>query len=387
MATAEDSGGTPGAPAAGGTAVAEGRTFPCERCGADLVFSIGAQRLRCEHCGFERALEFDPSRKVEEHDLDQALRGIARRRSEAAPPAEGRRELRCESCGATVVFQGTLAASACAYCGEPVQREKAYDAPDRIPVDGLLTFLVPGEQARAALRAWVKGRWFAPTEFTKRGVDGRLEGVYLPFYTFDAMTATAYRGERGDHYTVTVRVGNQTRNEIRTRWSPASGAFQRFFDDVLVPAFRSLPGELLVKLEPWPLERSVPFTEGALAGKLAHTYDLELPAGFAAARERIDSAIVDEVRGRIGGDEQRVEDVRTQYAGLTYKHLLLPVWLLAYRFHERSFRVAINAVTGQVHGERPWSVVKIGFAVAAGLLAAGIVWWLSQGGGSGTGGY
>jgi uncharacterized protein (DUF983 family) len=364
---------------------ARGRTFPCERCGADLVFNIGAQRLRCEHCGFEKALEFEPGREVKENDLEDALQGIARRRAEARPAPPGRQELRCEACGATVVFQGTLTSSQCAYCGEPVQREKAHAAPDRIPVDGLLTFAVPAEQARGSLRDWVKGRWFAPNAWKKAGVDGRLEGVYLPFFTFDAMTATRYRGERGDRYTVTVRVGNQTRNETRIRWSPASGAFQRFFDDVLVPAFRSLPTALLVKLEPWPLSRTVPFTEGAIAGKLAHTYDLELPQGFVAARERISAELQADVRDRIGGDTQRIHDLQTQYAGLTYKHLLLPVWLLAYRFHERSYRVAINAVTGEVHGERPWSAVKITLAAVAAALLAGALWLASQGSGVSSG--
>jgi hypothetical protein len=246
--------------------------------------------------------------------------------------------------------------------------------------------MVPAEQAKGALRDWVKGRWFAPNAWKQQGVEGRLDGAYLPFFTFDAMTASQYRGERGDRYTVTVRVGNQTRNEVRVRWTPASGAFQRFFDDVLVPAFRSLPMGLLAKLEPWPLERTVPFTEGALAGKLAHTYDLELPQGFTSARERIEREIEAEVRHRIGGDTQRIHDVRTQYAGLTYKHLLLPVWLLAYRFHERSYRVAINAVTGEVHGERPWSAVKIALAVVAAAIVAGAIWLATQGtGGTATG--
>jgi DNA-directed RNA polymerase subunit RPC12/RpoP len=384
MATPDTESSPPEAPPPG--PAGGGRTFPCERCGADLVFNIGAQSLRCDHCGFVKALEFEPGREVGENDLEAALRGIARRRAEARPAAAGKQELRCEACGATVVFQGTLTSSKCAYCGEPVQREKAHAAPERIPVDGLLTFMVPAEQAKGALRDWVKGRWFAPNAWKQQGVEGRLDGAYLPFFTFDAMTASQYRGERGDRYTVTVRVGNQTRNEVRVRWTPASGAFQRFFDDVLVPAFRSLPMGLLAKLEPWPLERTVPFTEGALAGKLAHTYDLELPQGFASARERIEREIEAEVRHRIGGDTQRIHDVRTQYAGLTYKHLLLPVWLLAYRFHERSYRVAINAVTGEVHGERPWSAVKIALAVVAAAIVAGAIWLATQGtGGTATG--
>jgi len=373
----------PDAPAPLPAAEARGRTFPCEQCGADLTFDIGVQRLRCQHCGHEKALEFEPGRTVEEHDLQAALGGIARRRTEQRPAPADRQELRCEACGATVLFQGTLTATACAYCGEPVQREKAHAAADRIPVDGLLTFAVPAEQAKGALRAWVEGRWFAPGEWKKRGVEGRLEGVYLPFFTFDAATATRYRGERGDHYTVAVQEGNRTRQETRVRWSPAAGAFQRFFDDVLIPAFRSLPMPLLERLEPWPLGRVVPFSEGALAGKLAHTYDLELGSGFTTARARIDAAVLGEVRARIGGDTQRIHEVQTQYAGLTYKHLLLPVWLLAYRYRERSYRAAVNAVTGEVHGERPWSPVKIALAVLAAAVAAAIAWAASQGSGGG----
>jgi hypothetical protein len=192
------------------------------------------------------------------------------------------------------------------------------------------------------------------------------------------MTSTEYAGQRGDHYWVEVGSGQQKRREMRTRWSPAWGAFQRFFDDVLVPAVSALPASLLGKLEPWPLEGVIPFTPGALAGKLAHTYDVELPRAAGSAREVMEGAIESEVRQRIGGDEQRVESIRTGWAGLTYKHLLLPVWLLAYQYQGRSYRVAINACTGEVHGERPWSPWKIGFAVLLGLVAAGVAAYLAQ---------
>jgi DNA-directed RNA polymerase subunit RPC12/RpoP len=357
---------------------ARGRTFPCERCGADLTFSIGARRLRCEHCGFEKALDPGAAPAVHENDLAEGLRRQAERRARG-DAGVSTSELRCAACGATVVFEGTLTATSCAYCGEPLQRDRVQESPDRIPVDGLLTFAVEAEAARAGLAAWVRGLWFAPGEFLRRGVDGRLEGVYLPYFTFDAMTSTRYAGERGDHSWVEVGSGNQRRRELRTRWSPAAGAFQRFFDDVLVPAVQALPEALLDRLEPWPLGAVIPFAPAALAGKLAHTYDVDLGPASADARRRIDAALEGEVRHRIGGDEQRILDLRTSYAGLTYKHLLLPVWLLAYRYRGASYRVAVNACTGEVHGERPWSPWKIAFAVLLGLLAAGAVALLSQG--------
>jgi len=355
----------------------ESRTFPCERCGADLAFSIGAQKLKCDHCGFEKDLAPGALATVAEHDLEAGLKRQAEKRA-GEQAAAGTQEVSCQACGGTVLFDGTLTSTTCAYCGEPIQRDRVHAAPDRVPVDGLLTFAVEGPAARAGLAAWVKGLWFAPNEFLKRGVDGKLEGVYLPYFTFDAMTSTEYAGQRGDHYWVEVGSGQQKRREMRTRWSPAWGDFQRFFDDVLVPAVQALPPSLLGKLEPWPLDGVIPFTPGALAGKLAHTYDVELPRAAGSARKVMEGALEAEVRQRIGGDEQRVESIRTGWAGLTYKHLLLPVWLLAYRYQGRSYRVAINACTGEVNGERPWSPWKIGFAVVLGLIAAGVVAYLAQ---------
>jgi len=353
--------------------IPESRTFPCERCGAELTFSIGAQQLRCEHCGFEKALGAPAAgAAVVEHDLEEGLKRLADRRTAAAAPL-GTSELRCEGCGATVVFDGTLTATACAYCGAPIQRDQARAAPDRLPVDGLLTFGVEEADARSRLAAWVRGLWFAPTEFTRHGVEGRFSGVYLPFFTFDAMTSTSYQGERGDHYWIEVGSGEQRRRELRVRWTPAWGEFQRFFDDVLVPAVRALPAPLLERLEPWPLDGVIPFTAAALPGKLAHTYDLELREGFGEARQRMEGELTADVHARIGGDEQRVGSIRTSWAGLTYKHLLLPVWLLAYRYQGKSYRVAVNARTGEVTGERPWSPWKIGAAVVLGLIVAGLV--------------
>jgi hypothetical protein len=278
-----------------------------------------------------------------------------------------------------VVFQGTLAGTACSYCGAPTLRDVATEARARLPIDGLLTFAVEADAAKRSLADWVRSRWFAPGDFKARGVSGDLEGAYLPFFTFDAMTSTEYRGERGEHYYVTVGSGKDERREQRTRWYPASGAFQRFFDDVLVSAVRRLPAPLLQKLEPWPLAGVRAYTPDALAGKAVHTYDVELAEAFPEARRQMEEELASDVRARIGGDAQRVHEVQTGFAGLTYKHLLLPVWLLAYRYRDKSYRVAINACTGEVNGERPWSAVKIALAAVAGAAAAAAIAWFVYG--------
>lgn len=368
----------------------EGRVFPCEGCGADLEFNIGEQSLKCPFCGFVKQIERNADAVLQEQDFEAMLERIRQWREDArdrvvqedpdAAAAEAtHKELRCESCGGNVEFYGTLTSTHCPYCAAPVQLENAHKAiGHRIPVDGVLPFQIDMDNAKRNLQQWVSSRWFAPTRFTKGKAEGRMNGIYLSYYTFDSMTFTAYSGQRGEHYYVTVGSGKNQRTEQRTRWYPASGKFQRFFDDVLVLANTGLRRDYMLALEPWPLLKVMPFDQQMLAGLMARTYDIELDACFKDGRSRIDAAILSEVHQRIGGDTQIVTDVKSRHEAITYKHLLLPVWLLAYRFHERTYQVFINAATGEVQGERPYCPWKIAFAVVMGLIAAFAIYALTQ---------
>lgn len=354
---------------------AKGRVFPCDACGADLVFHIGQQEMHCGYCGFSRPLQQTTGR-LEERDLEAMLEQVRKHHDDGfADPVSGQggqpgdSEVRCSSCGGTVVFSGPLTSRGCPYCGSPLQRSDIEVAKNRLSVDGVLPFLVDGARGRSRIAGWVTSLWFAPNRFRREGVSGEIHSVYLPYWTFDAMTYNAYRGQRGDTYTVTRGHGKNRRTEVRVRWSFRSGQFERFFDDVLVMASEGLPRDLLLSLEPWPLERCLPYTQEAIAGHLARTYDIELIEGFRDARVRVDAAIQQEVRRRIGGDRQRIHQLETQLEGVTFKHLLLPVWMLAYRYDDRPYRVFVNGVTGEVHGERPYSPWKIAMAVLLGLIA------------------
>ncbi|NOX58239.1 MAG: hypothetical protein GXP29_05195 [Planctomycetes bacterium] len=345
--------------------------FPCEGCGADLEFSIGVQNLKCPYCGFVKVLEFDPERHVAEQDYYQMLANIASWREEGTDQTDGLSEVRCVSCGAKVQFQGTLTSSECAYCGVPLQLDDVHDAADRVPVDGVLPFKVDRKKAHTALAAWVKSRWFAPNRFKKVGVNGKFSGVYTPYWTFDTMTTTQYTGQRGDHYWVTVGSGKNRRQVMRTRWSYAAGTFRKFFDDELIVGGEGLPVKRLNALMPWPLEDCVPFNQEMLAGFLARTYDVELEQGFLIAKGNFEKALVANAKSLIGGDAQRIHSIETQYNAITYKHLLLPVWMMGYRYANKAYQVVVNAATAEVQGDRPYSAVKIAFAVVCGLVVAG----------------
>lgn len=350
-----------------------GRIFPCEGCGADLVFHIKTQSLKCRHCGFEKKIGFSDEEVVEEQDFYGMLAHLTElREQQTEGDEEEKREVQCESCGATLLFVDSMTSSECPYCTSPIQLENVHTCEKRVPVDAVLPFQVEQQTARQNLSDWVKSLWFAPNDFVAKGADGTFHGVYLPYFTFDSMTSTHYTGQRGEYYYVTVGSGKNRRTVRRTRWYPASGSFQRFFDDVVILASRGLPRKLIRELEPFPMQLLVPFRHALLAGFTARTYDVELDDGFILGRERIDAAIYSDVCSRIGGDTQRVSSVQSQYDAITYKHLLLPLWLMTYKYKDKLYQVAVNAATGEVHGERPYSWVKILLAsLAAGALVLG----------------
>jgi hypothetical protein len=230
---------------------------------------------------------------------------------------------------------------------------------------------------------WLGRLWFAPNGLQAYARKGRrLSGVYVPWWTFDARTATAYSGQRGTVYTemrTVVRDGKRQSVPVtQVRWRPVRGRVARAFDDVLVLASRSLPKKHTDALLPWDMSRLVPYTPAYLAGFRAEAYQVELPESWGEARQFMDRMIERDVRFDIGGDRQQITRLDTQVSDVTFKHILLPVWVAAYKFRGQSYRFVVNGQTGRVQGERPWSAWKIAFAVILGLLAAAALMYFAE---------
>ena len=237
--------------------------------------------------------------------------------------------------------------------------------------------------AGEAFKSWVSGLWFAPSDLAKRARSDRIDGVYLPFWTYDAHTFTTYRGARGIHRTWTTTdtddEGNTTTStHTVTDWYATSGAVTVNFDDVVVCASNSLPRTLVDSLEPWGLPDLVPFEPSYLSGFLTERKQVGLEEGFELAKKPMAKAIDSAIRRDIGGDEQRIDHRSSTYDDVAFKLFLGPVWVSSYRHGEKVFRFSVNGRTGEVAGERPYSVLKIAAAVLAGLALLGGIIYLSQ---------
>lgn len=347
-----------------------------------MEFDPKTGAMKCPYCGRVEAVpQEDESRTVQENDLYVFLTPDA---SRLARLAENAVEVTCGSCGATTEFTPPEVAGFCPFCGAKIVAQPIAANPLIAP-EGILPFAVPKKEAVAAIRTWLSSRWFAPSALKKMAQQDGIYGVYLPFWTYDAQTESQYTGQRGVYYYETERYSETDSNghiiwkerQVRkTRWYPVAGQVARFFDDVVIPATTSVSEKRLKSLEPWDLEAVVPYEPAFLSGFKAQRYQLELGAGHEKAREIMEGAIHSDVLHHIGGDEQRVHQIRTAYADETFKHLLLPVWIAAYRFEGKVFQVLINARTGEVQGERPYSVGKITLVVIAVLAVIALfIWW------------
>lgn len=350
--------------------------WPCDQCGAQLRFAPGQTRLVCDHCGHVQEIPAaaapSRARALQELDLGKGLQDSLSDRDMVEV-----RTTTCPNCGALVEISGATHATECPFCATPVVLDTGTTR--HIKPQALIPFALTEGEARKAMVAWMGSLWFAPNTLLEYARKGRaMNGVYVPFWTFDASTASHYTGQRGEYYyeTRTVQVQVNGRMETRqeqvrhTRWYPASGRVARDFDDVLIMASRSLPERLGDELSPWDMGALVPYGPEYLAGFQAEGYTVSLADGHREAQERMSAVILQDVRRDIGGDEQRVDNVDTRWSDETFKHILLPIWTAAYKYNGKSYRFLVNGQTGEVQGERPWSAWKIAFAV---LLVAAIL--------------
>jgi LSD1 subclass zinc finger protein len=351
------------------------KTFPCTGCGAKLSFAPGTRSLKCEYCGTSNEFAQDDSR-IEELDFQTYLTAL-----EGKMEGQEVEQVKCDKCGAEQSMVGSLFAGHCTFCGAAIV-SKSY-ASRRIKPKSIVPFQVNKARAADSFRRWVRGLWLAPGDLKKYAQsDTGLTGVYLPYWTYDCQTASDYAGERGDDYYTTEtyttqdssgRSVTQTRRVKHTRWTPASGHVERFHDDVLVMASKSLPEGISDSVRRFDLKGLVPYQPEFVSGFQAEAYQVSLKDGFPIAKQFIDEAIRALIRRDIGGDQQRIHSVSTRYADVKFKHVLLPVWISAYRYRDKVYRFLINGQSGEVSGESPKSWWKIAFLVLAILVVLFVI--------------
>lgn len=356
---------------------------PCPECNANLEWSARKQALACPYCG--TVVPWQPGTRSPQHDsgadrsnheldLEAALRNPANLRDWGTE----RREVKCRSCHAVSVFVDGKVAQRCDFCGSPaiVPHEEMQDA---ITPQSILPFRVSDAQVRDILRTWYGSRWFAPNRLKRAALTDTLKGIYLPYWTFDARAHAVWRAEAGHYYYETQLVrgqdGRSQHQQVqKVRWVPASGQLQHFFDDELVPGTVGVHAPLLRRIEPFPTTTDLKaYAPEYVRGWTVERYQVDLRRASGLGEQQMAQQLRLMCAQRVPGDTHRNLVVDARLEGRTFKHVLMPVWLVNYRYGSRSFQVVVNGYTGKVAGEQPYSWIKITLAVLLALLVLGAI--------------
>jgi hypothetical protein len=352
----------------------------CPACGAQAEWNPAKQKLVCPFCGTESPYRIDREQgKVVELDLVKALRELP---EEERGWQTERRSVQCQPCRAVMVFDPARVGQNCEFCGSPALVDYQ-EIRSPIRPQGVLPFRIDVARVRDDIRRWWRSRWFAPGKLAIAALVDTIKSLYIPYWTFDAQVHCPWTAEAGYYYYVDVPgVDNKgrtvVRRERRVRWEPASGVVDTFFDDEAVAGTQGLPLDLLRKVEPFPTKEAVQYDTAFLSGHVVEHYQVVLLDAAQRSLEQMNAKLIILCARQIPGDTHRNLQTFPEFSGRTFKHILVPVWLLKYDYGRKPYQVIVNGYTGAIAGRHPLSVWKIVLLVVLALLVTLFFAWISS---------
>lgn len=326
----------------------------------------------CPFCGTESPYAIDRDLgQVAENDLAAALRDLP---AAEQPWQATRRSVQCQSCRAVMVYESERIGQNCEFCGSPAL--VGYDEiKSPIKPEGVLPFRIDRNRVRDDIRRWWRSKWFAPGRLAKAALVDTVHSLYIPYWTFDAHAHCPWQADAGHYYYVNVegrdRKGRRAlRQERRTRWEAAAGVIEHTFDDEPVPGTQGLPIALLRQVEPFPTRELVPYDTAFLAGHAVEHYQVVLTEASDQSQRQMHETLRGLCARQVPGDTHRNLVIHPVFSGQTFKHILVPIWLLTYVFGRKTYQVLANGSTGRIAGKYPLSGWKIFLAIVVVLSIA-----------------
>ena len=299
---------------------------------------VDPEDLFCASCG--REVEPEVSAGGAPQPLEQGLLGFD-----------------CRGCGASMTYDASARAMRCAFCGSN----------DLAPQEGTTGRVRPTRrvpytwteaQAHEAFAAWIRRGFWRPGRLKLEAQVVVTQAVYVPCWVFAAQTDTSWCAD-----------SSQTPPSARADWCPVAGRSPGQVEDVLVLASGVLTAAEVEGLLPFGLETAVPYRREDVGQVAVEDVGVSRRGARPAAHASIDALERERCAQFVPGRSRNVH-VNALVTDMSSEPVLLPVWINAYRWRERSYRFLVNGATGRVVGEAPWSKVKVGAAV---LLALALV--------------
>ncbi len=323
----------------------ETTNYQCPACGGPLRYDGGRGMLVCDYC--------DSTYEVAQVEQMYAAQQAA---DEAASDAAGEFDLNeqgmkvyaCPSCGAELVTSETTAVSQCPYCGNPTVVPGVLRGEFR--PDLVIPFKLDHKAATDALENYYKGKKFLPRAFVQGNRIEEVQGVYVPFWLFDARATGDASYEAVN--TRTFRQGDDEVTEEDHYRAYRAGTLE--FSRVPVDGSTRMPDAHMDAIEPFDYGSMVPYSVAYLPGFLADRYDQTAEECRARAESRIEASFQDELESSVRGyDHVSRRGGSTQVSFARPAYALLPVWMLSTRWENESFLFAMNGQTGRLVGNLP----------------------------------
>jgi uncharacterized Zn finger protein (UPF0148 family) len=345
------------------------QTYTCPQCGATTKFNVAAGGVKCEYCGYTAETQ---AKTVGKHAQEFEFTVETWEQAEQGWGVE-RRELHCDNCGATLaVAEGSLTAT-CPFCASNKVNVRAA-ASDALRPNFLIPFKVQAEQLRPLAQEWLGKGWFHPAELASSAGVEHFTGIYVPYWTFDANVSARWKAEVGHETTERYYDHNdkewKTRTVIEWRWE--NGEIALNIDDLLISGSSRLSKVILERIKTFNLTQLTAYSPDFLAGWQAQAYDVTLPQAWEQGKDVIRQQAKDACYKDINSSHVRNFSMSADFGDETWRYLLLPVYVAAYRFENKTFQVMANGQTGAIAGQKPVAWWKVWLAIAA-LLAPGLL--------------
>lgn len=355
-------------------------TYFCPVCGAEIFWNGEYGCFKCEYCDGEfqkEQLRVKNASSLTNSEDVQHAEVIAEEDAKYFSTDDGTEgtklvKYKCSYCHSELITEASTAATICVYCGKPVvvaEQVVGGFAPKYV-----LPFVKTQKEAMDAFSNFMK-KPLTPKDFKDSVTVDKVQGIYIPFWLFNGKyhADMEFIGSDLKKQTMAMETDKVKRTWKNFRCKRKGVAY---FENVLADGSSKTDDDAMHSIEPFELDKMVPFDAAYLSGYLAERYDEESNEQKPKIEKMIENAAYDAIIQTVKHDRAECEydNGNIEFSGADYA--LLPTWLLYCTYNNKRYLFAMNGQTGKFIGNLPIDWKKAG-AIFAGLFAIlALAFWI-----------